>query len=49
MNNYLNDQEMIASHLMYIIKFDQIIMIESEKTITKKPKQNMLHDKIIPS
>ena len=34
---------------MYIIKLDKIIMIENEKTITKKPQQNMLHDKTIPS
>ena len=42
----LNDEEMITSHLMCVMKqlsYDKNIMFERKKTATEKPWQNMLH------
>ena len=42
----LNDEEMITSHLMCVMKqlsYDKNIMFERKKTATEKPWRNMLH------
>ena len=45
-SNNLNDEEIITSHLMCVMKqlsYDKNIMFQRKKTKTEKPWQNMLH------
>ena len=44
--NNPNDEEMITSHLICVVKqlsYDKNITFEREKTATEKPWRNMLH------